>query len=77
MKLTPKRTPFQIGTNSPICERCLIKEASATHILCNCDAAAYLRLCRLGHCCMEPSDYHDAPIRKVVCFIKRVGLTEE
>jgi hypothetical protein len=26
---------------------------------------------------MEPSDYHDAPIRKVLRFIRRVGLINE
>jgi hypothetical protein len=43
--LLPNRTPFQndIG-ESPIRERCLEKDKSATHILCECEAIAYLRL---------------------------------
>jgi hypothetical protein len=47
--------------NSPRCERCLDKEESATHILCNYQAIAYLRFHHMGHNFMEPSDYHDAP----------------
>jgi hypothetical protein len=29
--------------NDPICERCLEADESATHILCDCEALAYLR----------------------------------
>jgi hypothetical protein len=35
---------------------------------------AYLRLCHLGQFFMEPSDYYDAPINKVLHFIRSVGL---
>jgi hypothetical protein len=34
---------------------------SATHILCDCEAIAYLRFRHLGQYFMEPSDYYDAP----------------
>jgi hypothetical protein len=35
---------FKMGlTESPTCERCLEKDESATHILCDCEAIAYLR----------------------------------
>jgi hypothetical protein len=41
---------FKMGlTESPTCERCLEKEESATHILCECEAIAYLRFRHLGH----------------------------
>jgi hypothetical protein len=43
--------------NSPTCERCLEKDESATHILCDCEAIAYLRFCHLGHYFMEPGNY--------------------
>jgi hypothetical protein len=53
---------FKMGlTDSPICERCLEKEELATHILCDCEAIAYLRFRHLGHHFMEPGDYHDTP----------------
>jgi hypothetical protein len=61
-------------TNSSICERCLQKEESSTHTLCNCEATACLRFRHLGHYFMEPSYYHGAPIREVQCFIRSVGL---
>jgi hypothetical protein len=58
---------FKMGlTNSPICERCLEKGESATHILCDCEAIAYLRFRRHF---MEPGDYQDAPVSKVLHFI--------
>jgi hypothetical protein len=35
---------FKLGlTDDPICERCLEEDESATHILCDCEAIAYLR----------------------------------
>jgi hypothetical protein len=74
--MLPKKACFQTGIkNSPICDRCLEKEGSA--ILCDCEAIAYLRFRHLGHYFMEPGDYHDVPIRKVLRFIRSVGLTKE
>jgi hypothetical protein len=64
-------------TNSPTCERYLEKDESATHILCDCEAIAYLRFCHLGHYFMEPGDYQDAPVSKILHFILRVGLLED
>jgi hypothetical protein len=35
---------FKMGlTNNPTCERCLEKDESATDVLCDCEATAYLR----------------------------------
>jgi hypothetical protein len=40
---------FKLGlTDDPTCERCLEKDESATHILCDCEAIAYLRFRHLG-----------------------------
>jgi hypothetical protein len=44
------------------------------HILCDCEAVAHARFCHLGHVFIEPSDYYDAPIYKVLHFIRGVGL---
>jgi hypothetical protein len=44
------------------------------HILCDCEAITYLRFRHLGQFFMEPSDYYDAPINKVLHFIRGVGL---
>jgi hypothetical protein len=66
---------FKLGsTDDPSYERCLEEVESATHILCDCGAIAYLRFRHLGQFFMEPSDYYDAPINKVLYFIRSVGL---
>lgn len=56
-------------TDNPIYERCLEEDESATHILHDCEAIAHLKCCHLGQFFMEPSDYYDAPINKVLHFI--------
>jgi hypothetical protein len=62
---------FKLGlTDDPTCERCLEKDKSATHILCDCEAIVYLRFRHLGQLFMEPSDYYDGPINKVLHFIR-------
>jgi hypothetical protein len=43
-------------------------------ILCDCEAEAQIRFRHLGQFFMEPSDYCDAPIDKVLHFIQDVGL---
>jgi peptide methionine sulfoxide reductase MsrB len=55
--------PFENAIDSPTSEKCLEKDESATHILCECEAIAYLRFRHLGHCFMESDGYHDAPVR--------------
>jgi hypothetical protein len=60
-------------TYDPTCERCL-EDESATHILRDCEAIAYLRFRHLGHFFMEPSDYSDTPLNNVLHFIRSVGL---
>jgi hypothetical protein len=60
----PKGHLFKMGlTNSPTCERRLEKDESVTHILCDCEAIAYLRFRHLGHYFMGPGDYQGAPVR--------------
>jgi hypothetical protein len=61
-------------TDDPTCERWLQEDESATHILCDCEAIAYLRFPHLGQFFMEPSDFYDTPIIKVLHFIRGVGL---
>jgi hypothetical protein len=55
-------------TDDSTCKRCLEDDESATHILCDCEAIAYLRLRHLGQFFMEPSDYYDAS------YIRSLGL---
>jgi hypothetical protein len=66
---------FKLGlTADPICERCLEDDESSIHIICDFEAVAYTRFRHLGQYFMEPSDYYDAPIDKVLHFIRNVGL---
>jgi hypothetical protein len=47
--LSPKRHLFKLGlTDDPTCERCLEEDEPATHMLCACEAIAYLRFRHLG-----------------------------
>jgi hypothetical protein len=62
--------------NNPIRERCLEADESATHVLCDCEDIAHLRFRHLGQFFMEPGDFYDAPISKVLHFIRSVGLTK-
>jgi hypothetical protein len=62
---------FKMGlTDNPICEKCLEKDESATHMLCDCEATAYLRFRELGYYFMQSGDYQDASAR----FILSAGL---
>jgi hypothetical protein len=62
---------FKMGlTDDSTFERCLEEDESATHILCDCEAIAYLRFRHLGQFFMEPSDYYDASINRVLHFIR-------
>jgi hypothetical protein len=64
---------FKLGlTDDPTCERCLEEDESATRILCDCEAVAYLKFRRLGQFCMEPSDYYN-----VLHFIRGVGSIKD
>jgi hypothetical protein len=52
------------------------KKMNQPHILCNCEVTAYPEFRHLGHYFMERCDYHDAPIRKVLRFIRSVILVK-
>jgi hypothetical protein len=57
---------FKLGlTNSPTCERCIEKDESATHILYDFEAIAYLRFRHPGHYSVELGEYQDAPESKI------------
>jgi hypothetical protein len=61
-------------TDDPTCERCLEEEESATHILHDSEAIAYLRFHHLRQLFMKPSDSYDTPISKILHFVLTVGL---
>jgi hypothetical protein len=62
---------FKLGlTDNPTCERCLEEDESATHVLCDYEAIAYLRFHHLGQFFTEPGDYYVTPISKVLQFVR-------
>jgi hypothetical protein len=61
-------------TNNPTCERYLGNDESASHVLCDSEAIAYLRFHHPGHYFMEPGDHQDAPLSKILHFVGSVGL---
>lgn len=72
--LSPKRTPFENGTDSPLNKRCLEKDETTTHLLCEWEAIAYLGFHLLGHHLMELDDYHGTLMSRILHFIQSVGL---
>jgi hypothetical protein len=73
--VSPKRTPFKTGlTDSPICIRCLEKDETTTHILYECEVIAYFRFHVLDHYFIEPAEYHDTPVSRILHFIQSVRL---
>jgi hypothetical protein len=61
-------------TDSPINDRCLEKDETTTHILCEWEAIAYLRFHHLGKYFKEPHDYHGTPMSRILHFIRSIGL---
>jgi hypothetical protein len=75
--LSPKRTPFQIGIDRwPHCKRSLEEDESAIHILCDCEAIAYLRFHHLGQFFMEQSDYYDTPHKQSPTFHSKCRINK-
>jgi hypothetical protein len=70
-------TEAKLQSDDPTCERCLQEDESATHTLCDCEAVAHLRFRHLGQLFMEPSDFYEAPIFRVLHFIRSVGLIRD
>jgi hypothetical protein len=66
--LSHERTPLQNGIDEQFYLQ-LDKDGSATHILRNCEAIAYLKFCHLSHYFLEPGDHQDASVSKIVHFI--------
>jgi hypothetical protein len=63
---------FKLGiTDSPICGRCHTETETASHILHECVSLAELKLHCLGKHFMEPSNYDEIPLCKILYFVKR------
>jgi hypothetical protein len=50
---------------------------TASHILCECVSLTEFRFRHLGKHFMEPSDYEDFPLCKILNFVRSTGLLAE
>jgi hypothetical protein len=46
----------------------------ASHVLCDCEALATLRLRYLGHYFMKPGDFKDISVSRLLHFVQSAGL---
>jgi hypothetical protein len=72
MKWSHIKNPKRLDDKNVLKYNCFI--STIMGILCDCEAVAQIRFRHLGQFFMEPSDYCDAPIDKVLHFIRGVGL---
>jgi hypothetical protein len=56
------------------CERYKQTFETASHVLCDCETLAVLRLQHLGHYFLKPGYLADISVRKVIHFVQSVGL---
>jgi hypothetical protein len=73
---------FKLGiTDSPICGRCHTETdtvtETASHILHECVSLAELKLHCLGKYFMEPSNYDEIPLCKILYFVRGTTLKLE
>lgn len=67
--------PFQLkGHLFRFCKRCLNNDETTSHALCDCMAISNSTFHHLGLSFMEPGNYSDAPLNKILHLIQRVGL---
>ena len=48
----------------------------ASHILCDCVALATLSFRHLGHHFMQPGDFEDTSVNRILHFVQSVGLLD-
>jgi hypothetical protein len=66
---------FKLGlVNSIECDRCKQASETASHILCDCDALATLRLRHLGHRFIKSGVFEDSQQNTALC--SRYGTVE-
>lgn len=59
------------------CRLCMEDEETANHILCECPAAARTRFETFGEAQIRPSDLNLHSPRKIINFIRKLGLADE
>ena len=60
--------------DSPLCRKCGVREETAAHILCECEALASLRHAYLGSFFLEPEDIRSLGLGAIWSYSKITGL---
>jgi hypothetical protein len=55
----------------------LLGPVTASHMLCDCETLATLRLRHLGHHFVKPGDFEDISVSKILHFVQGAGLLNE
>jgi hypothetical protein len=64
--------------NSPECNRCKQAFETASHVRCDCEALATLRIRHLGSHFMKPGDFEDISVSKICRYVVQgVGLLND
>ena len=58
---------------NPRCGRCQQAYATASHVLCDCEALATIRFRHLGQHFVKPGDFHDISNYMILHFVQSVG----
>jgi len=61
-------------SNNPICKKCGIEEETSVHVLCECEALAWLRYTYLGSFFLDPEDIRILGLGAIWNFAKGTGL---
>jgi hypothetical protein len=59
---------------SPVCDKCKQAPSTASHVLGNCVVLAKLKSQHLGRDLMQPGDFTDIFVSKVLHFVQSLGL---
>jgi len=63
--------------NSPECDRSKAASETDSHIFCDSETMTTLRFRHLDHHFMEPGDFEDISVSKIMQFVQSVGLLNE
>ena len=60
--------------DSPECDKCKQAFETVSHVLCDCEALIVLRFRHLGRHFLQPSDFDDISVGKILQFVQSVWL---
>jgi hypothetical protein len=66
---------FKLGlVDSPRCDRCKEASETASRVLCDCEALAILRFRHLGHYFLQPADFANISVSKILHCVQNAEL---